>query len=188
MLLSLFKVRNKAVHDASPDRARLDLTLHPNTEGHAALAIAWQGRTHPIESVDATAEPYLPTGCGFPRSGHAVARLYVGAPATAVQIVPRGVTHGSRRWVGRGERRMWSWLLVLFAGAYGQAFATRRSLKRTMLHSGKLDMQEAAPVVTWLVKRGYAPTRMAVLRRTHAATTAFLLFRWDAIERVAAGL
>ena len=69
-----------------------------------------------------------------------------------------------------------------------QAFATRRSLKRTLLHSGKLDLQEAAPVVSWLVKRGYAPTRMAVLRRTHAATTAFLVFRWDAIERVAAGL
>jgi hypothetical protein len=30
--------------------------------------------------------------------------------------------------------------------------------------------------------------RMAVLRRTHAATAAFVVFRWDAIERVSAGL
>lgn len=29
---------------------------------------------------------------------------------------------------------------------------------------------------------------MAVLRRTHAATAAFVVFRWDAIERVSAGL
>src|SRR5215471_3693133 len=72
----------------------------------------------------------------------------------AVQIIPRAFTHGSRRWAGRGQDRMWKWLVVLFAGSYAQALATRRSLKRTMLHSGKLDLREAAPVVTWLVKRG----------------------------------
>jgi len=93
----------------------------------------------------------------FHEAAHAVARLHVGASATAVQIVPHGMTHGSRRWAGRGERRMWNWLLVLFAGSYAQAFETRRSLTRTVLHSGKLDMAAAAPAVAWLVRRGYGP-------------------------------
>ena len=34
----------------------------------------------------------------FHEAAHAVARLHVGAPATAVQITPRGITHGPRRW------------------------------------------------------------------------------------------
>jgi hypothetical protein len=124
----------------------------------------------------------------FHEAGHAVARLHVGAPATAVQIIPHGMTHGSRRWAGRGERRMLNWLLVLFAGSYAQAFETRRSLARTVLHSGKLDMQAAAPAVAWLVRHGYARTRMEALRRVHAETVLFLMLRWVAIERVAAGL
>ena len=62
---------------------------------------------------------------------------------------------------------MWNWLLVLFAGSYAQAFETRRSLTRTVLHSGKLDMEAGAPAVAWLVRRGYARTRMEALRRIH---------------------
>jgi hypothetical protein len=37
------------------------------------------------------------------------------------------------------------------------------------------------------VRRGYARTRMEALRRVHAETLVFLMLRWDAIERVAAG-
>lgn len=57
----------------------------------------------------------------FHEAAHAVARLHVGAPATAVQIHPRGVTHGSRKWPGRGECRMWAWLLVLHNPATGSS-------------------------------------------------------------------
>lgn len=53
---------------------------------------------------------------------------------------------------------------------------------------GKLDLEEAAPAVSWLVHRGYVRSRMEVLRRVHAATLAFLVLQWDAIERVTAGL
>jgi len=123
----------------------------------------------------------------FHEAGHAVARLHVGASATAVRIVPYGFTHGSRRWPGRGERRILNWCLVLFAGSYAQAFASRRSLERTVLHSGKLDLQEA-PAIAWLVRRGYARTRMEALMRVHLETLMFLALRWDAIERVSAGL
>lgn len=83
---------------------------------------------------------------------------------------------------------MLNWLLILFAGSYAQAFETRRSLARTVLHSGKLDMQAAAPAVAWLVRHGYARTRLEALRRVHAETVLFLMLRWVAIERVAGGL
>ena len=129
-----------------------------------------------------------PRAAAFHEAAHAVARVHVGAPATAVQIIPHGLTHGSRRWAGRGERRMLNWLLVLFAGSYAQAFATRRSLTRTVLYSGKLDMQTAAPAVAWLVRHGYARTCMEALRRVHSETMIFLSLRWDSIECVAAGL
>ena len=124
----------------------------------------------------------------FHEAAHAVARLHVGAPATAVQIIPRGVIHGSRRWPGRGQHRMWNWLLVLFSGSYAQAYATRGSLRRTFLHSGKLDLVEAAPAINWLVRHRYVRSRMEALERVHFETVVFLVLRWDAIERVAAGL
>jgi hypothetical protein len=125
----------------------------------------------------------------FHEAAHAVARLHVGEPAIALKITPTsGFTHGARKWHGRGEARMWKWLLVHFAGSYAQAFASRRSLWRTFKYSGKLDLAEAAPAVSWLVKHCYVRTRMEVLRRVHAATLAFLMFRWDAIDRVATGL
>jgi hypothetical protein len=57
-----------------------------------------------------------------------------------------------------------------------------------MLHSGKLDLQAAAPAISWLVRRGHARIRMEALVRIHSATLAFLMFRWDAIERVATEL
>jgi hypothetical protein len=83
---------------------------------------------------------------------------------------------------------MWKWCVVLFAGSYAEAFETRRSLARTLRTSGKLDLEAAAPAVAWLVRRGYARTRMEALRRVHAETLVFLMLQWDAIERVAAGL
>jgi hypothetical protein len=87
------------------------------------------------------------------------------------------MTHGSRRWPGRGESAEWSWRLVLFAGSYAQAFVSRRSLTRTVRHSGKLDMETATPGISWLVRRGHARTRMEALVRVHSATLAFLAFR-----------
>jgi hypothetical protein len=81
---------------------------------------------------------------------------------------------------------MWGWCLVLFAGSYAQALASRRSLKRTLLQSGKLE--EAAPALLWLVRRGYARSYMEALARVHYETLAFIALRWDAIERVSAGL
>ena len=124
----------------------------------------------------------------FHEAAHAVARLHVGAPATGVQIVPHGFTHGSRRWPGRGERRMWNWCLVLFAGSYAEALASRRSLKRTLLNSGQLDLEEAGPALTWLVRHGYVSSRMEALARIHYETLVFLGLRWGAIECVSAGL
>jgi hypothetical protein len=78
---------------------------------------------------------------------------------------------------------MWNWCLVLFAGSYAQSFASRRSLSRTLFHSGKLDLEEAAHAITWLVRLGYASSRMEALARVHWETLMFL-----AIERVSAGL
>ena len=127
----------------------------------------------------------------FHEAAHAVARVHVGVRATAVELrgAGGGYTHGSRSgWPGRGQRRMWTWLLVLFAGSYAQAYACRRSLHRTLITSGKLDLEEAKPAIDWLVHRGHARRSLDVLARTHFATCAFLLLRWDAIERVAAAL
>jgi hypothetical protein len=126
----------------------------------------------------------------FHEAAQAVARLHVGAPATAVLITRTrgGLTYGARERPGRGDARVWNWLLVLFAGSYAQAFASHRSLWQTFKYSGKLDLEEAAPAVSWLVRRGYVRSRKEVLRRVHAATLAFLLLRWDAIERVAGAL
>jgi hypothetical protein len=83
---------------------------------------------------------------------------------------------------------MWNWCLVLFAGSYAQAFVSRRSLARTLMNSGKLDLEEAAPAVAWLVRHGYVSNPMEALWRVHGETLAFLALRWDSIERVAAGL
>lgn len=124
----------------------------------------------------------------FHEAAHAVARLHVGAPATAVQIVPYGYTHGSRRWAGRGQRRMWNWLLVLFAGSYAQAQASRRSIGRTLLKSGKLDLEEAASAIIWLVRHGHVRDPLEAWFRVHQETVLFLEKRWEAIERVAGGL
>jgi hypothetical protein len=124
----------------------------------------------------------------FHEAAHAVARLHVGAPATAVRIIPTGFTHGTRRWAGRGQDRVWSWILVLFAGSYAQAWVSRRRLDRVIITSGKLDLEEAAPAVAWLVRRGYARNRMEALTRIHWETLMFLALRWNAIERVAAAL
>jgi hypothetical protein len=49
---------------------------------------------------------------------------------------------------------MWTWLLVLFAGSYAQAFASRRKIERVLLTSGRLDLQEAKPAIDWLVNEG----------------------------------
>jgi hypothetical protein len=126
----------------------------------------------------------------FHEAAHAVARLHVGAPATALWITRTGdgLSNSARKWPGRGEAREWKWLLVLFAGSYARAFASRRSLWRTFKYSGKLELEEAAPAINWLVRRGYVRSRTEALRRVHAAALAFLLLRWDAIERVAARL
>jgi hypothetical protein len=49
-------------------------------------------------------------------------------------------------------------------------------------------MEAAAPAIAWLVRRGYASSRMEALVRVHHETLVFLTLRWDAIERVSAGL
>lgn len=83
---------------------------------------------------------------------------------------------------------MWNGLLILFAGPYSQAYASRRSLTRAIFKSGNLDRKEAATAIAWLVRRGYVRDRTEALDRVHQETVVFLLLRWDAIERVAAGL
>lgn len=83
---------------------------------------------------------------------------------------------------------MWNGLLILFAGSYSQAYASRRSLTRTLFSSGDLDRKEAATAIAWLVRRDYVRDRKEALDRVHQETVVFLLLRWDAIERVAAGL
>jgi hypothetical protein len=133
----------------------------------------------------------FPKASAYHEAGHAVARLHVGAIATTVEIHPRGggYTHGTpNRWPGRGQHRMWTWLLVLFAGSYAQAFVSGRSLERVLITSGRLDLKEAKPAIDWLVTRGYAGSSLDVLGRTHLATCAFLALRWEAIERVAVAL
>jgi hypothetical protein len=126
----------------------------------------------------------------FHEAARAIACLHVGAPASAVRITRTNlnISHDARTWSGRGETRVWKRLLVLFAASYAQAFASRRSLWRTFRYSGKLELEEAAPAISWLVQRGYVRNRTEALRRVHAAALAFLLLRWDAIDRVAAGL
>ena len=83
---------------------------------------------------------------------------------------------------------MWKWLLVLFAGSYAEAFVTRRSPTRTLMTSGKRDLDRAEPAIAWLVARGHAGKSLEVLTRAHVATCVFLAPRWDAIERVGAAL
>lgn len=130
-------------------------------------------------------------GAAFHEAAHAVARLHVGAMATAVEIsrTGGGHTHGTPgRWPGRGQDRMWKWLLCLFAGSYAEAYVSRRSLARTLVTSGKLDLEEAEPAIAWLVARGYASDSQGVCELAHWETFAFLIERWDSIERVAAAL
>ena len=46
----------------------------------------------------------------------------------------------------------------------------------------------AAPAIAWLVRHRYVRSRMEALERVHFETVVFLTLRWDAIQRVAAGL
>jgi len=130
-------------------------------------------------------------GSAYHEAGHAVARLHVGAIATTVEIgtMGGGSTHGTpNRWPSRAPRRMWTWLLVLFAGSYAQAFATRRSVHRVLITSGRLDLREAKPAIDWLVKRGHASSSLEALARVHIDACWFIALRWPAIERVAGEL
>jgi hypothetical protein len=127
----------------------------------------------------------------YHEAGHVVACIYVGAGARAVWInqTGGGYTHPTRgRWPGRGHRRMWTWLLVLFAGSYAQALACGRKVDRVLFTSGKLDLKEAEPAIAWLVSRGHVRTSHEVLRATHLATCMFMAERWTAIEQVAKAL
>lgn len=100
-----------------------------------------------------------------------------------------GYTHRTRGpWPWKGHRRMWTWLVVLFAGSYAQALACGRSVDRVLKTSGKLDLEEARPAIDWLVKRGHVLTSLEALTATHLATCMFLAERWPEIERVAQAL
>lgn len=127
----------------------------------------------------------------YHEAGHAVARIFVGASATTVEIgaAGGGFTHGIlNRWPGRGADQMWTWLLVLFAGSYAEALASGRTVDNVLVDSGRLDLKEAAPAIRWLVKHGHTKDRMDTLIKLNFITSCFLALRWGAIERVASEL
>ena len=127
----------------------------------------------------------------YHEAGHVVACVYVGAGARAVRITDSGggYMRGARgSWPGRGHGRMWTWLLVLFAGSYAQAVASGRKVDRVLLTSGKLDLKEAEPAIDWLLRRGHVRSSLEALTATHLATCMFMAERWPAIEQVAQAL
>lgn len=164
-------------------------SLWTPVQGHSARALSTAVK--PMATSRKRSYARRRRAAAFHEAGHVVACLYVGAGSRTVWIneTGGGYTHGTRHaWPWKKDQRMWTWLLVLFAGSYAQALACGRRVDRVMLTSGKLDLREAKPAVDWLVKRGYVETSLEALAAAHLATCIFLTVRWPAIERVAHAL
>ena len=63
---------------------------------------------------------------------------------------------------------------------------TGKPLQRGDHSNGHSCTRESS--ITWLVRHRYVRSRMEALERMHFETVVFLALRWDAIQRVAAGL
>lgn len=129
----------------------------------------------------------------FHEAGHAVARAFVGATITPIEVRENGdgESHGTgTRWTCRseGEHAAWDYLLMLLAGAYCEARHARDWVTEILLGPASGDHEEAQATIAWLVDRGFAVDADAAWRRAEASTQAFMRQRWSAITRVAEAL
>ena len=98
--------------------------------------------------------------------------LFRSFPAVSLTVRVAGQGVGSTA-CGTG---FWSYSLV----------PTGKPLQRGDHSNGHSCTRESS--ITWLVRHRYVRSRMEALERMHFETVVFLALRWDAIQRVAAGL
>ena len=134
----------------------------------------------------------LSRASAFHEAAHAVARLYVGARATDVEIRNdgSGLSHGTGElWAaGHGQYASWNLLLYTLAGPYAEARVSHRDRVLVMFTRGADDYRAAQESIAWLVARGYVATERAAWGRAESETLMLLRDRWPAITRVAAAL
>jgi hypothetical protein len=129
----------------------------------------------------------------FHEAAHAVARLFIGAPLTSVEINDRGggFAHGKlgRRWIARRwPLRGWDLVLCAMAGPCAEARVSHRSVVQVVLRAGLDDLEQTKLPVMWLVAHGYARDPDTAWTAGCRRTRWFLSQRWAAIERVAEAL
>jgi hypothetical protein len=148
-----------------------------------------EGAAHWTSSVN---KRPLSKASAFHEAAHAVARLYVGARATDVEIRNdgSGLSHGTGElWeAGYGQYALWNFLLYALAGPYAEARVSHRDRVLVMFTRGAEDYRATQEPIAWLVARGYAATERAAWRHAESETLVFLRERWPAITRVAAAL
>ena len=129
----------------------------------------------------------------YHEAGHAVARIYVGAPATDTVVFENGTGYsdghrGAWRSTNPGIGGMWDFILVSMAGAYSEARATKRSIEKIRLSHGLKDYATAACLVIILAKRSGGVTERAIWRQIEKERTQFLRYCWKTIEVIAVRL
>lgn len=129
----------------------------------------------------------FPRAAAYHEAAHAVGRVAMGFPPTAVALGRSGggITHGSGGIQALDQHGAWALLVCLFAGASAEARVSRRSRAAVLWASGRSDLEEAAPVICWLVDRRHAKSRRVALLRVDVQTRIFLRLGWPAIDRVA---
>jgi hypothetical protein len=126
----------------------------------------------------------------YHEAGHAVARIYVGAPATDTAVFENGSGYsdghrGSWRSANPGIGALWDFILVSMAGAYSEARATKRSIEKIRLSHGLKDYAAATCLVIILAKRSGGVTERAIWRQIERERTQFLRYCWKTIEMLA---
>lgn len=130
----------------------------------------------------------------YHEAGHAVARIHVGAGATAVEIRPdgSGFCHGTGQPMlivdGASQEAAYNVILIFAAGPHAEARASRKSAAVTMLTSGSDDWKQIEPQIDWLIARRFAQDSGRAQSRMRQHLRQFFKQRWPAIERVAAAL
>jgi hypothetical protein len=134
----------------------------------------------------------IPKAAAYHEAAHAVARIHVGAAASAVEVrlSDKGLHGHQEPLVYRKDSQgfAWDFALVCLAGPYAEARVSWRMLTCILNTTGAHDDEASAHEHAWLEANGYAADYSAAWRRTRREMREFLHQRWPAIALVAEAL
>jgi hypothetical protein len=135
----------------------------------------------------------FPRGVAYHEAGHAIAQIYVGAPATLTRIFMNGTGYSDSNldsWESSnsGIGTVWDLLLVYMAGAHAEATATKRSLESVRLSAGLKDYVSASVLIIILSHKAAGLTEEAIWRQADKERLFFLHRCWPTIAKMAVRL